>query len=203
MRRRTLFLVEDHPVFRIGLQRLIDAEPDLRVAGSAETGDEALDALEELDVDLVVVDLSLPGMDGLELVQALRQRAPEQAIVVLSAHPQERFALQAARAGAMGYLNKESDPTDVLAALRLALDGEPAAASPGDGLADPVERLSARERQVFELTGQGFGTRQVAARLGIGIKTVETHKAHIKEKLGVRTASELAREAVAWSVARP
>lgn len=205
---RTLFVVEDHPVFRMGLERLIEAQADLRLVGTAESGDEALALLVEHAVDLVLVDLSLPGMDGIELVRALRSRWPGQAALVLSAHPEGRYGARAARAGARGYLNKDAEAPEILSAIRSALlpepEGSAGRASSGAGLgeipAHPVEALTARQREVFELIAQGLGTRQVAARLGIGVKTVETHKAHIKSKLGLRTATELVREAVAWSV---
>jgi DNA-binding NarL/FixJ family response regulator len=200
MDSRSLFLVDDHPVFRMGLRRVLDAEPDLRVVGTAETGDDALRQLATTPADLILVDLSLPGMSGLELVQALRELQPGRPVLVLSMHNGDLYAARAALAGAIGYVNKEAEPADIVAAVRRALAGDAMKIDRGADLPEGELRLTARERQVFALTGRGFGTRQVAEELGIGIKTVETHKAHIKRKLGVRTATELVREAVAWAV---
>lgn len=209
-----VLLVDDHPVFRLGLERLITADGGAEVVGSVATGEAALDLLDSVDADLVLVDLGLPGIDGLELVRRARAAWPDLAMLVLSTHPEERFAERAIRAGARGYVMKDARPSELLDAIRRAAQGELVlstaqseviarrsllGADPAHG--HPAETLSSREREVFELTGEGLGTRQVAERLGIAIKTVETHKAHIKRKLGVKTATELVREAVSFLVA--
>lgn len=211
MSERCLYIVEDHPVFRMGLVSMVRAEPDLRVCGTAASAE---DALAELDrpMDLVIVDVSLPGMSGLDLVRELLRRDPDCRVLVLSMHDEAQFAERAVRAGAAGYLMKDSTPRAIVAGIRKALAGG-LVLSPGqsevilertlrgpEAPQDPVHRLSARELDVFELTGLGRGTRRVAEELGISVKTVETHKAHIKTKLGLGSGTELVREAVRWAV---
>ncbi len=211
MTERCLYIVEDHPVFRMGLVSMVQAEPDLRVCATAASAEEALENLSGA-MDLVIVDVSLPGMSGLDLVRELVRRDPDRRVLVLSMHDEAQFAERAVRAGAAGYLMKDSTPKEIVAGIRKALDGglvlSPAQSEQilnrtlrgSDDVNDPVQRLSVRELDVFELTGQGRGTRKVAEELGISVKTVETHKAHIKEKLGLGSATELVREAVRWAV---
>ncbi len=212
MKERCLYIVEDHPVFRMGLVSMLQAEPDLRVCATAASAEEALESTQDCAMDLVIVDVSLPGMSGLDLVRELVRRDPDRRVLVLSMHDEAQFAERAVRAGAAGYLMKDSTPKEIVAGIRKALDGglvlSPAQSEQilkrtlrgSEEMNDPVQRLSVRELDVFELTGQGRGTRKVAEELGISVKTVETHKAHIKEKLGLESATELVREAVRWAV---
>ena len=210
--RRRLLLVDDHPVVRQGLARVIDEEPDLEVCGEAEDAEEALDRIEELSPDLVVVDLSLKGTSGLELIKRIRARFEGLKVLVLSMHDESLYAERALHAGARGYVMKQEDPQRLIEAARRVMDGELHLSEemasrvlrrifdghePGAS-ADPVSALSDRELEVFEWIGRGRGTRQVAEQLKLSVKTVETYRAHIKEKLGISTASELVRHAVKW-----
>jgi DNA-binding NarL/FixJ family response regulator len=206
-----VFIVDDHPVFREGLVRIINQEADLVVSGEAGDAAEALERIDASRPDLVVIDISLDGMNGLELVKSLRDRRPETRLLVVSMHPESLYAERALRAGANGYIMKRESGRTLLAAMRHVLDGKTHVSQELNELilrrvSDPgrrvggsaVERLSDRELEVFQLIGQGFGTRQVAETLNVSMKTVETHREHIKEKLGVDSTSELVRRAIHW-----
>ena len=205
-----VFIVEDHPVTRNGLVQLINYQSDLSVCGFAGTVAQAIGGIDAAKPDLVMVDVSLPDGHGIELVKDLAARRPQSRILVLSMHDEGLYAERAFRAGAAGYIMKQ-EPTDtVLAAVRRILNGENylsprmqervlnrfAAGKPAAG--SEVEHLTDRELEVFELIGHGLGTRQIAHRLRLGVSTVETHRAHLKEKLEVETGTELARRAVEW-----
>jgi DNA-binding NarL/FixJ family response regulator len=209
--RRAVFIVDDHPVFREGLVRIINQEADLVVCGEAGNAAEALARVDAARPALVVIDISLDGMNGLELVKSLRGRLPESRLLVVSMHPESLYAERALRAGANGYIMKRESGRTLLAAMRHVLDGKTHVSQELNELilrrvSDPgrraggsaVERLSDRELEVFQLIGQGFGTRQVAETLSVSMKTVETHREHIKEKLGVDSTSELVRRAIHW-----
>jgi DNA-binding NarL/FixJ family response regulator len=206
-----VFIVDDHPVFREGLVRIINQEADLVVCGEAGNAAEALARVDAARPALVVIDISLDGMNGLELVKSLRGRLPESRLLVVSMHPESLYAERALRAGANGYIMKRESGRTLLAAMRHVLDGKTHVSQELNELilrrvSDPgrraggsaVERLSDRELEVFQLIGQGFGTRQVAETLSVSMKTVETHREHIKEKLGVDSTSELVRRAIHW-----
>lgn len=208
---QTLFLVDDHPVFRLGLAALIGALPGAKVIGEAVDGEGAMRQMlgAEEPPDLLVVDLSLPGMGSLEFLRQVRTAWPELKILVLSNHDEGLFAQRALRIGAMGCIMKRQGPGEFTAELRRALDAGPrgalapaaartGAAAPIDRGNDPVYSLSDRELDVFRLTGKGLATREISERLRISVKTVETHKAHIKSKLSLRHAADLARAAVSW-----
>jgi DNA-binding NarL/FixJ family response regulator len=213
---RKIFLVDDHPLFREGLASLINRSPDLHVCGEAGTAADSLDGVREAAPDVVIVDLSLGEGSGLELVKALRNAAPETAVLVLSMHDERRYAERCIRAGARGYVMKAESPTQVTAAIRDVLDGKLHLSqqmrsvfverfvdgAPPQALA-PYQVLSDRELQVFQLLGQGCETRRIAERLGVNIKTVQAFCARIKEKLNLANASELLREAVRWSEDQP
>ncbi len=190
---------------------MINLEADLEVVSEAEDAAAALRAVEARRPDLLVVDLSLPGRSGLELIKDLAALYPDLPMLVLSMHDETLYAERALRAGARGYLMKSAGGQAVLRAIRDVLAGQihvsPAVSSrllqtlagrnPSPD-PSPHRRLSDREFEVFRLLGEGLGTREVARRLNIGIKTIETHRAHIKEKLGVHDAPGLVREAVRW-----
>jgi DNA-binding NarL/FixJ family response regulator len=214
-RKREVFLVEDHPVTREGLAQLINYQDDLHVCGSAGTVAKALGGIDAARPDLVVVDVSLPDGHGIELVKDIKARFPDQRVLVLSMHDETLYAERAIRAGASGYIMKQ-EPTDaVLAAARQILSGKTYlspklqervlqrfAAGLSAPVASEVERLTDRELEIFELIGRGRGTREIAEQLRLSVSTVETHRAHLKEKLELESATELVRRAVEWVSSR-
>lgn len=205
-----VLIVDDHPLVRLGFAQLLSDEEDLSVCGEAESAAEALQLVDELAPDLLVVDISLKGTSGLELIKQVRSRRPRLPVLVCSMHDESLFAERALRAGASGYVGKREAPDDLVTAVRAVLAGkrylsprfaarlEAAGRGLRDDLPEPVGVLSDRELEVFDMIGRGHGTREIAERLGIAIKTVETYRENIKEKLMIDSAPELARRAVAW-----
>ncbi|HME05749.1 MAG TPA: response regulator transcription factor [Bryobacteraceae bacterium] len=211
--RSTVFIVDDHPIVRQGLALLINREPDLAVCGDAEEANSALRLIAATKPDLVIVDLSLTGPDGLELLKSLRARKPDLPVLILSMLDESLYAERALRAGANGYIMKQEATEKVLVAIRRILDGEVYVsdrmankmlhrfvgdAPPGDR--SPVAGLTDRELEIFRLIGDGHGTRQIAEELHISVKTVETYQAHLKEKLMVKNSRELLQRAIEWTV---
>jgi DNA-binding NarL/FixJ family response regulator len=207
--KRRVFLVEDHAVVRDGLAQLINCQADLQVCGEAATVRQALAGITATRPDAVLVDISLGDRSGLELIKDLQPLRPDLPLLVLSSHDETLFAERALRAGARGYVSKCAPSQVVLEALRQVLRGElylgeamrsrvvrqhfhGRAAAPGNGL----PRLSDRELEVFQRLGTGWSTRQIAQALHLSVSTVETHRAHIKQKLHVSTAAQLMRTAV-------
>jgi DNA-binding NarL/FixJ family response regulator len=210
-RRRTVFIVDDHPVFREGLVRIINQEQDLVVCGDAADAREALRLAESLKPDLVIIDISLEGTNGIDLAKTLRSRLPRSRLLVVSMHPESLYGERALRAGVHGYVMKRESGSGLLAAIRRVLDGKThvslelneailrrVADSGRDSARSAVERLSDRELEVFQLIGQGFGSRQISERLNVSMKTVETHREHIKEKLNLDSTTELVQRAIHW-----
>lgn len=204
-----VLVVDDHPVVRQGLALLINHEPDLAVCGEAATAAEALKAIADARPDVAIVDLSLKGASGLDLIKDIKVRHPGLPVLVLSMSDENVYAERALRAGARGYMMKEEATEKVLTALRRVLGGavylSDAMASrllsqfvAGDaaGGGSPVDRLSDRELEVFRLIGQGLGTGEIARRLHLSPKTIETHRAHIKVKLGLDSGTDLLRQAI-------
>jgi DNA-binding NarL/FixJ family response regulator len=206
-----VLVVDDHPIVRQGLALLIDQQPDLVVCGSAEEGHSALASIASLRPDIVILDISLPGPDGIDLLKTIRTTDPDLPVLVLSMHAESVYAERALRAGANGYIMKQEATDNVLDALRRILRHEvyvseriantmlrqlvSGARIPGG---PPEARLSDRELEVFRMIGTGMGTRQIADQLGLSIKTVESYQAHIKEKLGLPTARDLVQRAIQW-----
>ncbi|HZM05629.1 MAG TPA: response regulator transcription factor [Candidatus Saccharimonadales bacterium] len=206
---RKIMLVDDHPVMRQGVAELINHESDLTVCGQFEDSATAFDAIPSLLPDLAMVDLSLKSSSGLELVKNIKAAYPKVLVLVFSMHDEALYAERVLRAGAAGYIMKQEATEKVLAALRRVLGG-------GIYLSErmsskfmhqlvggkqvvggsPVERLSDRELEVFGLIGQGRGTRQIAEQLHLSVKTIESHRAHIKEKLNLKNATELVHRAI-------
>lgn len=210
-----VLVVDDHPVVRLGLTQMLAAEPDLEVCGEAASVSEALERIPECDPDLVVVDISLGGQSGLDLIEQIRRRHPEVRMLVSSMHGEEMYAERALAAGAQGYVQKSNAVDQIVDAVRRVLaDGVYLSRPMTDRLlrsltrpriepsADPTERLSNRELEVFALLGEGTSTRRIAERLRISFKTVETHRERIKEKLGLEDSNQLIRSAVIWSLDR-
>jgi DNA-binding NarL/FixJ family response regulator len=204
-----ILLVDDHPICRQGLREIIESQKDLSVCGTAEDIHSALAEVAKLHPDLVLIDISLKDGSGLELLKDLKVRTPSLKVLMLSMHDEVLYAPRALRAGAGGYIMKHEATDKVLTAIRRVLAGEVYLSERmerklmqqfvGGKLSKfgrSIEALSDRELQVFNLIGQGKGTRQIANCLHLSIKTIESHRAHIKEKLGLNTASELVQHAV-------
>ena len=211
IKKKRILVVDDHPVFRHGIASLIGNEPDLTVCGEAANSPSALEAMRRLKPDAALIDISMPGANGIELIKLMKAEQPRLPLLILSIHDESLYALRALRAGASGYVMKAEALDFVLTALRKVLTGEvyvsprfserlifKAVHSLEGGMGSPVDKLSDRELEVLQLLGRGFGTREVASELNLSIKTVETHRAHIKEKLGFKDASEMVRFAIDW-----
>ena len=209
--RQRIFLVDDHPLVREWLSELLEQQPELEVCGEAAGGPEALKAIQDSCPDLAVVDLTLKEGSGLELIKDLQSLCPGVAVLVLSMHEEAHYAERALRAGARGYVVKRDTARKVIHAIQEVLAGgtfvsESVATALAARLAtgrkritgQPAEILSDRELEVFELLGQGRGTRQISDSLCVSLKTVQAYCARIKEKLGLGSATELLREAVRW-----
>lgn len=210
-RRRRIVIVDDHPILRKGLAMVIDQEQDLLVAGEAEDAAAGLRMVEALIPDVVIVDLSLPGVDGIELIKTLKARHREVPALVVSMHDENLYAERALRAGARGYIVKQEAVDNVLVAIRKVLRGEIFVSDRiatrmvesligGDrkGANSPLDLLSDRELTVFRMIGQGLGTRGIAESLHLSVKTVESHRSHIKVKLQLASGVELVKHAVGW-----
>jgi len=208
---RRVLLVDDHPFMRAGLAQPINAQPDLIVCGEAGNPAEALHALARQRPELVLSDLTMPGRSGLEFIKDLKATAPTLAVLVVSMHDEVVFAERALRAGARGYIMKEAGGENLLAAIRQVLRGEVyvsprmssrilnnLSARKPRGSSSPIEQLTDREFEVFQLIGQGKSTRDIATQLHLSPKTVDVHRSHIKEKLVLKDATALIRHAVRW-----
>lgn len=209
--RATVFLVDDHAVVRRGLEQLINQEADLVVCGEAGNAQTALEAIKQLRPDVALVDLSLGGESGLELIKDIKARYPAVSVLVLSMHDEMFYAERALRAGAKGYIMKLKAADQILTAIRRILSGEiyvsdamaakvlrKVSGGTSEVSQSPVERLSDRELEVFQLIGIGLGTRHIAERLSRSVKTVETYREHIKQKLDLKDATELTQAAIQW-----
>lgn len=211
--KRRIFIVDDHPIVRQGLALLINREPDLTVCGDAEEASAALHRIEDLKPDLVVLDISLNGPDGLDLLKHIRARDTNLPVLILSMMDESLYAERGLRAGANGYIMKQQATEQVLVAIRRILGGEIyvsermankmlhvfVGGSPVEH-SSPVADLTDRELEVFRLIGEGNGTRQIADALHLSIKTVESYQAHIKEKLLLKNGRELVQRAIQWNV---
>ena len=206
-----VLIVDDHPIVRQGLAQVLEQESDLVVCGEADTAEEALDAIAAKKPDVVIVDLLLKDGNGLDLIKTLRSIRPDLPILVLSMHDESLYAERALRAGAQGYIMKEQAADEMLTAVRKVLAGDVylsqamvsrilrrLARGRGEEQESPLQRLTDRELEVFRLIGEGLGTRRIAARLGVSVKTIESYRANIKEKLQLASGSELVRHAVQW-----
>jgi DNA-binding NarL/FixJ family response regulator len=209
--RRKVFLVDDHAVVRNGLAELINQAPDLVVCGEAATGEEALAKIEAAAPDLAIVDLSLGDMSGLDLLKRLKILYPSLPTLVLSMHDESFYAERCLRAGAKGYIMKKEAIEQVEQAARQILEGKVyvsaamsdqflRAVGQGDGgrIGSPVSRLTDRELQVFECIGQGLGASEIAKKLRLSVKTIESYQAKLKEKLRLKDTSQLFQHAIHW-----
>src|SRR5580704_16216280 len=202
--KRKVFVVDDHAIVREGLTLLINREADLAVCGAAEEMHSALRTIEALKPDILIVDISLNGPDGLDLLKIIRSKDPGLPVLILSMHDESIYAERALRAGANGYIMKQEATERVLVALRRILNREIYVSDrvankmlqkyvgvPGSTQSSPLEDLSDRELEVLRLIGEGHSTREIAENLHISVKTVETYQGHLKEKLGLKNSREL------------
>ena len=205
-----ILIVDDHPTVREGLSYRISSQPDMTVCGDAADLDQALRRIDELQPDVVIVDISLKDSDGLDLIKEIKSRHTQVRMLVHSMYDETIYADRCLHAGAMGYVNKESDPDEVIRAIRDVVDGQvhvsPAMTRRIIGRqltnhqpqTDPVDTLTDRQLEIFRLIAKGRSVSQIADCLSISVNTVETHRENIKRKLGVRSVAELNRQAVLW-----
>ena len=208
--KRKVLVVDDHPIVREGLAQMINRESDLMVCGDAEDMQRAVQLMDTLKPDILIVDISLNGPDGLDLLKYIRARDPALPVLILSMHDEALYAERALRAGAKGYVMKRESTKSVITAIRRVLSGEvyiservvsamaKRMGSSRKAAAEPVERLSDRELEIFRLLGQGRTTSQIAEDLHLSLKTVQAYCARAKEKFGVNSLGELLRAAIRW-----
>jgi DNA-binding NarL/FixJ family response regulator len=209
--KNKVFLVDDHPLVREGLVNLISRQADLQICGEADNEPQALELIGTVQPDVTIVDISLENGSGIELIKSIKAAYPGMVVLVLSMHDESLYAERALRAGARGYIMKREAAKKVIQAIHSVLAGqlyvsEKIAAMMAEkfvegriaAVASPIEQLSNRELEVFQLLGSGHTTRQIADRLHVGFKTVQAYSARIKEKLKLANATELLREAIRW-----
>jgi DNA-binding NarL/FixJ family response regulator len=208
---KQVLIVDDHPMMRTGLAQLIDNEKDLKVCAEAENARQAMDFAVGQALDLILLDISLPDKNGLELIKDIRALKPGLPILVVSMHDESLYTERVLRAGGRGYIMKQEGGKKLLQAIRQVLNGqiyvsermsagilESFSGRHTEGAVSPVQQLSDREFEVFQLIGQGQSTREIAAHLHLSVKTVEVHRLNIKKKLKLQTATDLVRHAVRW-----
>jgi DNA-binding NarL/FixJ family response regulator len=206
-----VLIVDDHPIVRQGLAELINHENDLLVCGQAEDSHEAIKAVRELHPNMAIIDITLKETSGLELIKDMHSQYPDLPILALSMHDENLYAERSLRAGAMGYIMKQEATESVILAIRRILNGEIYVSDRMAGKmvrklvtgqtetsSSQVDSLSDRELEVFSLIGKGHGTRQISERLHLSVKTIETYRAHIKNKLNLADAAELLQYAIQW-----
>ena len=208
-----ILLVDDHPIVRHGLRELIQEAGDMEVSGEAASSAEALQLIRETDPDVVVIDISLGGGNGLELIKQIAAQGSEARMLVSSMHDELLYAERSLRAGAMGYINKVEGTEKVVEAIHQIMEGRIYLSGPmtervlqrmmrsePEPGTSPIDALSDRELEVFEMIGHGQTTRQMAKKLHLSPKTIETHREHIKTKLHLENNNELVRQAVQWAL---
>ena len=214
--RAKVLVVDDHPIVRKGLENLINYEKDLMVCQQAEDAHEAMKAIDKLKPDIVIVDISLKDKNGMELIKSIKIQHPDLPILALSMHDESLYAERVIRAGAKGYIMKQQATENIVKAIRKVLKGQPYLSDRMTAKmmhklvgrkkekteASITELLSDRELEVFLLIGKGYGTRQIANRLHLSVKTIESYRAHIKEKLSLSSATELLQYAIQWANSR-
>jgi DNA-binding NarL/FixJ family response regulator len=213
---KRIVIIDDHPLFRKGLEQLISSSNGFAVCGEAGNAAEGLSALRKLKPDLTIIDISLPGANGIELIKNIRAEFPKLPLLVLSMHDESVYALRSIRAGAQGYIMKQEALENVVRALHEIMSGRPYlspamsarlitnfAKGNDDAKTNLADNLSDRELEILELIGKGREVREIARELHLSPKTVETHRAHIKEKLNLANARQVARFAVQWVAEQP
>jgi RNA polymerase sigma factor (sigma-70 family) len=209
-KKSRILIIDDHVMVREGVAEIIKHEPDLDVCGTATTADEGIEALRKLKPDLILVDITLPGKNGIEFMKDARAMNPDLRILVMSMHDESLYADRVLRAGGRGYIRKQEGGEKLIAALRRVMRGEIAVSEKMTGkllekfsgrktIDSPLEGLSDRELEVFQLIGQGKTMKEIGRELHISPKTVEVHRSHIREKLKITSAAELIAYAARWS----
>jgi DNA-binding NarL/FixJ family response regulator len=206
-----ILVVDDHPLVRQGLVGLLSAEPGFEICGEASGAVEARQFVAQVRPDVAIIDLTLKDGNGIELIKEFHAQWSNMKLVVLSMHDESLFAERALRAGAVGYVSKHEASRTIIQAIRVVLEGklylsqgmtermvQRAVGVGADNARSPIERLTDREIEVFEMIGQGLTSKQIARRLNLSPKTIETHREHLKEKLDVKNANELTKHAVQW-----
>jgi len=214
--RQKVLVVDDHPVFRAGLIVLLGQEPDLTVCAESNDAAQTLTILERLTPDLILMDMSLPDKSGLELLKDVRAMHPDIPVLVLSMHDETLYAERVIRAGGRGYIMKQAGPDKIIEAIRQVLSGgvyvsqrmsslilDSLSGFRGGNSQPSISKLTDREFEVLRLIGKGIDAHEVATQLHLSIKTVDTHRAHIREKLGIKNATELVHFATRWVSEQP
>lgn len=209
-----VLLAEDHHLVRAGLRALLDPLPDIEVVGEAGDGREALAMLKNRNADVAILDISMPGMNGLEAAVRMGDEAPGTKVVILTMHSNEEYVLRALRAGVAGFLLKDAGTAELEGAIRSVMRGE-TYLSPGvskkvvEGYlgrsagAHPLDSLTPRQREVLQLIAEGYSTKQIAGLLGVGVKTIETHRTQLMDRLGIHEIAGLVRYAVRVGLVSP
>lgn len=213
--KKSILIVDDHPMMRQGLAQLINHERDLAASCEAGTASQALNMVVARKPDLVIVDISLPDKNGLELIKDIQVFHPYLPILVISMHDESIYAERVLRAGGRGYIMKQEGGRKLMQAIRQVLSGqiylsdkmsarilEIFSGRKAEAISSPVERLSDREFEIFQLVGEGQGTREIASRLNLSVKTIEVHRANIRRKLNLRTGTEVVHFAIRWMESR-
>ena len=205
-----ILIVDDHPLLRQGIAQLINQQKDMHVCGQAEESRQVVDMVKKTSPDIIVLDVSLKGANGIELLKDIKTYFPKIKVLVLSMHDETVYGPRAIRAGAAGYVMKHEAIDRVITALRKILQGELYLSDAmsarmlhrmighSSPTANPIDELSDRELEVFNLLGKGLSTRAIAEQLHLSVKTIESHRAHIKEKLSLENATELMHHAIQW-----
>jgi DNA-binding NarL/FixJ family response regulator len=217
MNRIRVLLAEDHTIVRKGLRALLEDEPELEVVGEAQDGREAVEKVEQLLPDVVVMDIAMPALNGLEATRQVKRRFPRVQVVVLTMHANEEYIYQILRAGASGYVVKRAAPAELLLAIQAAHGGDTYLSpvisravveeyirqAEGMGREDPFDALTPRQREVLQLIAEGHPNREIAEMLHISVKTVETHRSHVMERLDLHSTAELAQYALLKGMINP
>ncbi|HEX4441760.1 MAG TPA: response regulator transcription factor [Thermoanaerobaculia bacterium] len=209
-----VLLAEDHHLVRAGLRALLDPVPDIEVVGEAGDGREALALLKRQPTDVAILDISMPGMNGLEAAVRMADETPTTKVVILTMHSNEEYVLRALRAGVAGFLLKDAGTAELEGAIRAVVRGE-TYLSPGvskkvvegylgrSGGTHPLDSLTPRQREVLQLIAEGYSTKQIAGLLGVGVKTIETHRTQLMDRLGIHEIAGLVRYAVRVGLVSP
>ncbi len=215
MKTIRVLVADDHNLVRAGIRALLAPVPEIEVVGEAANGREALDLIQAQPPDVVLMDIAMPGLNGLDTAARVAQGFPGVRIIILSMHANEEYVLQALRAGATGYLLKDADTAELELAIKAVARGEtylsPAVSKHViddylqrlDGQVNPLDRLTPRQREVLQLIAQGYTTKEIALTLGVGVKTVETHRSQLMDELDIHDVAGLVRYAIRMGLVPP